>query len=68
MLDKAIDALARGLESGVDLAAGALAAIGANIAGVSDGLGRFLARLAVEARAALCAFPTQRLCSPRVWF
>ncbi len=52
-LEKGLDSLGAAVENGIDFAAGALAALGANIAGVSDGLGRFLSRLASDARAAL---------------
>lgn len=56
-LEKGLDSLGASLgtavENGIDFAAGALAALGANLAGVSNGLGRFLSRLASDARAAL---------------
>ena len=41
------------LQAAASAVFGVLAAIGANIAGAGDGLGRLLSRLAAEARAAL---------------
>jgi hypothetical protein len=52
-VQQGLKAVENGLEAAATAVFGVLAAIGANIAGAGDGLGRLLSRLAAEARAAL---------------